>query len=84
MQTETLGPPLVSDAETSDGGAFLRIHRATMAARERTGDRTVSTRVKQGRIQIVRVTYGPRGKSTITPVSDWVSFGAAVTFLDAL
>lgn len=48
------------------------IQRATLAARARTGDNSISTRVDKGRVQIVRVSFDVSGTSTIAPVSDWL------------
>jgi len=50
-----------------------KIQAATLAARERTGDKTIATQAKAGKTQIIRVTYDAKGKATITPVSDWMS-----------
>lgn len=60
------------------------IQAATLAARERTGDKTIGTRVKQGRFQIVRVKYANGGKSTVTPLSDWLAGRQLVEALNAL
>ena len=58
---------------------------ATIAARERTGDVTIGTRVQNGRIQLVRVTYpsGKRGASTVIPASGWLAPADAIARLDA-
>lgn len=51
------------------------IQRATVGARSRTGDNSISTRVSKWRFQIVRVEYpaGSRGRSVVAPCSGWLS-----------
>lgn len=44
---------------------------ALLALRQRTGDATLSHRVKAGRFQLCRVVYSKRGVSTITPLSEY-------------
>ena len=51
---------------------ILLIGQATTAARKRTGDNTIGTSVKNGQIQIVRVTFAADGKSTVQAVSSWM------------
>lgn len=64
--------------------AFAPIQRATLEARARLGDKSIGTTIKQGRLQVVRVTYNAKGRSTVVPVSDWLAMPDAVKFLDAL
>jgi hypothetical protein len=59
------------------------LHRATVQARERTGDKTLGVTVKQGRFQVVSVTYPKPPRSVVTPLTDWVSAAEAARFLDA-
>lgn len=53
---------------------FLRIQLATVLARSKTGDKSISTRVEKGRLQIVRVTYPPelKGESLVKVASRWL------------
>lgn len=60
------------------------IQAATLAARKRTGDQTIGTRVKQCRFQIVSVTYAKGGKSTVTERSEWLAGANLIKALDAL
>lgn len=59
---------------------------ATVAARARTGDRTIGTRVAQGgAIQVVRVVYPKKGGyATVTPLSEYLPAREAIAFLNAL
>ena len=57
---------------------------ATASARERLDDPSISTRVKQGNFQVVRVTFDPKGKSTITPITAWATLPAIIDALYAL
>ena len=60
------------------------IQVATLAARKRTGDDSISTRVNQGRFQIVSVTYAKRGKSTVNEMSEWLVGSDLIDALNAL
>ena len=60
---------------------FADIQSATLAARAATGLQGIGTRISQGRMQVVNVTYGTKGRSTVDPLSDWVSPSAAVAVL---
>lgn len=64
--------------------ALAAIQKATLAARKRTGDRSIGTRVKSGRLQVVRVTYDGKGKATVTPCSEWMAADQLVAVIDAL
>ena len=52
---------------------ILEIAQATVSYRKRTGNASAATRVKQGKIQLVSVTY-PNGKSQskIDELSGWM------------
>lgn len=53
----------------------LKQHAQVMKAlKKRTGRSDYGSRVEQGRFQLVSVTYGPKGKSTVKPESKWLSF----------
>lgn len=60
------------------------IQQATIAARSRTGDNSISTRADKGRVQIVRVSYDAQGTSTVMPMSDWVSASDVSTLLSKI
>ncbi len=47
------------------------MQRAMLALWQRTGDRTLSHNVKQGRFQLCRVVYKKRGSSVVTPLSEY-------------
>lgn len=65
---------------------LMDLRNATLAARERTSDNTISTRVEAGRVQVVRVTYPAkkRGRSIVTPVTAFLSPDEAVRVLELL
>jgi len=60
------------------------LQKATVAARERTADKTIATQVKAGKVQVTRVTYDAKGTSTVSPVSAWLDGFEAVAFLDGM
>lgn len=60
------------------------LQKATVSARTRMLDKTIATQVKAGQVQITRVTYNNKGKSTVLPVSGWMSVTDAVEFLDRM
>jgi len=59
------------------------IQIATLVARQRTG-KSIGTRIKQGKFQIVRVEYAKNGKSTITELSEWLIGCELIPALNAL
>jgi hypothetical protein len=69
-----------------DMATMMDLRNATLSARQRTNDNSISTRVEAGRVQIVRVTYPPekRGRSVVTPVTAFVSPDEAVQALKSL
>jgi hypothetical protein len=65
--------------------ATLRdIAAATLRLRERTGDRTIGTRVRGGMVQIVRVTYDATGKATVEALSPYAPAGWIAHRLDIM
>jgi len=64
--------------------ALFEIQRATTAARERTGDKAIGTRVSAGRIDIVRVVYDTRGKAAVSVLSGPHTAAEAVVALESL
>ena len=60
------------------------IQVATLNARQRTGNKTIGTRVKQGKFQIVRVEYAKNGKSIVTEMSSWLTGGLIILALNAI
>lgn len=60
------------------------IQTATLAARARLADKTVGTQVSKGRGQVTRVTYDAKGRSTVSPASDWMPVAQLPAALDAL
>jgi hypothetical protein len=63
---------------------LTEIRNATQAARARLNDKTIGTQVKAGKLQVMRVTYDAKGKSTITPVTDFIPFSDAIATLKAM
>jgi len=61
------------------------IQQATVAARQRTGDAAIATRVEAGRLQVGRATY-QEGKSVgeFTPLTDWLPIKEAIRALESL
>lgn len=57
---------------------------ATRKARERVADSSISTRTRDGLIQIVRITYTVSGKSVVSEVSGWLPIDGAIQFLDTM
>lgn len=67
-----------------EGITFGDIRRATLAARERTGDKAIGTAVNMGRFQVQRVTFAKNGRSTVEPLSDYLLPSDTVRFLNEL
>lgn len=63
---------------------FGDIRRATLAARQRTGDTAIGTMVKAGRFQVQRITYSKSGLSAVQPLSDFLAPVECVAFLNEL
>lgn len=63
---------------------MFTLRNATLAARQRTGDETIGTTVSAGKVQIVRVTFNAKGRSTVAPATDWLTVAEAVQALEAL
>lgn len=63
---------------------MIPLQRATLDARKRLNDKSIGTHVQAGRLQIVRVTYNEKGRSTVTPVSGWLTMTEVIGALDAL
>jgi hypothetical protein len=57
---------------------------ATLEARKRTGDRSIGTQVKQGMFRVVRVTYGPKGRGTVEPLSEYSTMRDTIAKLASL
>lgn len=66
--------------------SLAQLQQATLAARARTGDKSIGTTVSKGRIQIVKVTYPTekRGGCKVVKMTVWLSMDEAVTYLNAL
>lgn len=79
---------MLNEIVPADVMANLRLLMiATRDAKSRTGDDAVSTRVKQGKIQICRVTYATaakRGRSTVTPLTEYMPMADAIAHLNAM
>jgi len=52
--------------------------------RARRIDPEISTTVKQGKFQVVRVKYDRKGKSTVTPVSAWMDIASTIRFMERI
>jgi len=62
-----------ADVGTQDVTALMRAHADAMARwRNLTQDKTYGSRVKNGQIQLVRVTYDAKGKSSVEECSAWI------------
>jgi len=62
----------------------MQFRAATTAARVRTGDKTISTNVKDGKIQVCSVTFNNAGKSTVTPITGYLAIDAALKYLSQM
>lgn len=60
------------------------IAAATLAARKRTGDNRISSNVKNGRFNLVLVTYGKRGNSTTETLRRGLTEAELIAALEAL
>lgn len=59
------------------------IQRAILAARERTGDTTISPTLRRGKNQLVSVTFGPSGKANVVAISPWLPVGEFIAYVNA-
>ena len=57
------------------------LRRAALAARARTGDDAIGTQVASGRVDIVRVTYTPKGRGVVTVLQRCPNVGIALSAL---
>lgn len=63
---------------------MAQFRTALLAAQERTGDKTLSTCAGAGTVQICRVTFDSKGKSTVIPVTDFLPFDEALEHLNGM
>jgi len=63
---------------------MMQFRAATTDAQVRTGDKTISTNVKAGKIQVCSVTFNSAGKSTVTPITGYLAIDAALTYLNEM
>ena len=63
---------------------IMQFRAATTAAQVRTGDKTISTNVKAGKIQVCRVTFNATGKSTVTPITGYLAVNDALAHLSQM
>lgn len=63
---------------------FFDLQRATLGARERTGDKAIGVQVRAGTAEVVRVIYDKRGKATVTLLSGPHTPADAVKALEAM
>ena len=60
------------------------LQAATLAARQRTGDRTIGANVAKGRYRIVRVSYPKGPRAHVEHVAGPFSLREAVAFLNSM
>lgn len=63
---------------------LAKIQQATLAARYRTGDASISTRADRGKIQAGRVTYDAAGVGQFAPITAWLPLALGIEALEAL
>ena len=63
---------------------IIKLQAATLAARTRTGDKSIATSAESGLIRIERVSYDAKGNAVISPLSGNLSADKAIEFLNAL
>jgi len=63
---------------------LLQLRNATLAARQRTGDDHIGTRVEAGRVQVVRAVPAARGRFDVTPITGWLTAQEALNAIRAL
>jgi hypothetical protein len=61
---------------------FAAFRTATKAAKERTGNQSISTDVKQGKVRVSSVTFDMKGKAKIDPITGYLSFDDALNYLE--
>jgi len=63
---------------------FGDFRAAVKAAKERTGDKSISTDVKQGKVRVSSVTFSKNGKAAINPITGYLSFDDALNYLNSM
>ncbi len=62
---------------------LLQLRNATLAARQRTGDQHIGTRVEAGKVQVVRAV--PAGREfDVTPLTGWLTAQEALNVVRAI
>ncbi len=69
-------------AQWADANGVGELQAATIDTRSRLKDSSIGTQVKAGKFRVVRTIYGK--KTTVTPLSGWLTLSDAVSFLSAL
>lgn len=64
--------------------ALFQLQQATLAARQRTGDKHIGTRIEAGRVQVVRAVPTTRGRFDVLPLSGWMTAQEAVDAIRAI
>lgn len=64
--------------------SLIKLQAATIAARTRTGDKTIATNAEAGAVRVVRVSYDAAGNSTVVELTKGVTVDGAVEFLNAI
>lgn len=52
---------------------LMAIRSAVTAYQQLTQDKSYGSRVEQGKVQLVRVTYNPDSTSNVEPCSEWLA-----------
>lgn len=60
------------------------LQKATRSARERCSDASIGTQVRTGKLDIVRVAYDKRGRSTVTPLYLGLTLSRAIDVLNRM
>lgn len=63
---------------------MMQFRAAVTEAQSRTGDKSISTAVKNGKVQVCSVVFDSKGKSAVTPMSDFLGFDEALAYVNGL
>lgn len=71
-------------ANKLDHAQFSMFAEAMQNYQHLTQDKSFASRVKDGKMQLVRVEYDTNGRSTVTQCSRWVKVENWLSFMDKL
>lgn len=72
------------DANMNMMQVMMQFREATTAAQIRTGDKSISTDVKKGKVRVSSVTFDKKGKATIKAFTEYLEINDALTYINGM